>query len=192
PDPGACSDQPRPTPGRGESALRSCGAAVYAAPQLWSTDIPRPPCGPAASAVPCGPAASAVRRRASRVCGQAEALVAAGVLGGGGGAGRDPVAIAVGVVAQVGAAAHDPHIAGHRGGRPGGPGIGAPFPHVAGHLVQSQAVGWERADRGSAEKAILPGVAQREGTLPDVAPVLSVRGELIAPGVAGLVQPAPG
>src|SRR5699024_8189794 len=142
PDPDARSDQPRPTLGRGERALRSCGAALYVVPQLSSRDIARPPGapaaapvpsgpaaaavpggpaasavpgGPAASRVPCGPAASAVGRRAARVSGRAEALVAAGVLGGGGAAGRDRVASAVGAVAQVGAAAHDPHMAGERG-----------------------------------------------------------------------------
>src|SRR5699024_8246873 len=39
-----------------------------------------------------------------------------------------------------------------------------------------------------AEMAVLEGVAHRERALPDVAAVLPARGELVAPGVAGLVQ----
>src|SRR5699024_178647 len=120
---------------------------------------------------------SACRRQAgpSGVDREAEALVAARVLGGGGGAGGHPVAVAVRVVAQVGAAAHHAHVPRERVRPAGGPRVAAPLPVVPGHLVEAEAVGREGAHRRGAEVAVLEGVAHRERALPDVAAVLTAR-----------------
>ena len=59
--------------------------------------------------------------------------------------------------------------------------VGAPLPHVAGHVVQPEAVRREGVDRRRAGEAVGGGVAAGERALEDVHQVLPVRLELVAP-----------
>src|SRR5689334_8387847 len=113
------------------------------------------------------------------VGGDAEAGVAGGAVGGVRGPGGDPVAVAVGVVAEVGATAD-------RFAEDDAAGVAevalTPFPDVAAGVVEAVAVGREGVDRRGAEIAVGAGVAVREEALPDVHPVLAPRLQLVAPG----------
>jgi hypothetical protein len=78
------------------------------------------------------------------------------------------------------------------GGVVGGPPVGGPLPDIADHLVQTVAVRRVSADGGGTAVPVVQRVLGGEGALPDVAEVLAVGGELVAPGIAGLVEPAAG
>ena len=57
----------------------------------------------------------------------------------------------------------------------------APLPDVAGHVVQPEAIGWERVDRCRGDIAVGAGVGVREVPLEHVHPVLTARLEIVAP-----------
>src|SRR6185503_12363737 len=61
--------------------------------------------------------------------------------------------------------------------------IGAPFPDVAGHVVEAVAVGGEAGDGGDAGKAVFCIVVLGEIALPEVGHVFAAGGELITPDV---------
>ncbi len=123
--------------------------------------------------------------RIGRAGGTAEAHVARRAVRGAGCPRGHAVPGAVGVVAQVRAAADDPLRAlvrtpgvlsrrrgsGHMPGR--APPVGAPLPDVACDVVESEPVGWEGGDRRGAQVTVRPGVVVREVALPEVAPVLA-------------------
>ena len=113
---------------------------------------------------------------------------------------RDPVAVAVGAMTQVGAASGDLHVSAWRAlgvaplRRPAviarvKP-IRAPFPDVSGRVVQPVAVRRELADRAGAVVAVVPRVMGWKPTLPDVHPVLSPGLPLVAPRKALPDQPS--
>src|SRR5215211_5703166 len=103
---------------------------------------------------------------------------------------RHPVAAAVGVVAEVGAAAGRPARAADRALRvgalvarvevPAEP-VGAPLPHVPGDVVEPVVVGRERVDGAGAEEPVREHVVPWELALPHVHAVLAPRLELVAP-----------
>lgn len=97
------------------------------------------------------------------VAGAAEAEVARGTVGGVRAAGRDAVAVAIRVVAEVGAAAHafglsDGRSRGIFGGavevKGGAKPIAAPFPHIAGDVVNAKFVGRKSLDGRRADVAV--------------------------------------
>ena len=61
--------------------------------------------------------------------------------------------------------------------------VGAPLPHVAGHVVQTEAVRWERVDRRRAGVPVGRRVVARERALEDVHPVFAIGFEVVAPRV---------
>ena len=88
----------------------------------------------------------------------------------------DPVAEAVRLVAEEGAALDD-HLVGIVRG-------GGPLPHVADHVVEAKAVGLVRDGGRGALEAVVGGVGQRKVALPDVGAMLAVgEHQIIAPGV---------
>ena len=91
---------------------------------------------------------------------------------------------AVGLVAEIGAPAHLP-LTGAGGPEP----VGTPFPHVAGRVVQPVPVGREGVDGRGTDEAVLAGVMGGEAALEHVHPVFATRGQVVAPGVAGPVEP---
>jgi len=106
-------------------------------------------------------------------------------------------------VAEVGAAFHE---AGVAGGGAGGVGAGAvfgaveggaepivaPLPGVAGDAVEAVAVGRVGVDGRGAGVAVFGGVVLGKAALPDVAEVLAVGSEVVAPGIDGLIEAAAG
>jgi hypothetical protein len=70
--------------------------------------------------------------------------------------------------------------------------VGGPLPDVADHVDQAVAVGRVAADRCGPDVPVLGGVVHREITLPGVGHPAAGRGELVAPGELGPVQPAAG
>src|SRR6202171_5134988 len=68
--------------------------------------------------------------------------------------------------------------------------IGRPFPDIADHVVQAEAVGRERSDGRRALEAVGSEVLVREITLPGVRHVLATRRLLIAPGEFRAVKSA--
>ena len=70
--------------------------------------------------------------------------------------------------------------------------IHAPFPHVAGHVVQSIAVGGKLSDRGRHAEAVLGGVLIRKAALPKVGDAFFVRLEFLTPDVFFSVETTPG
>ena len=109
-------------------------------------------------------------------------------------AGIDPVAVAVTVMAQETTAAHDAAIRWLGGA--GGVGCGeeligvgskvvpAPFPDVAGHLVESVTVGSIRFGGSGAAVSVGERVLVGKVSLPDIHAVFAVGFEFIAPRVA--------
>src|SRR5699024_121543 len=106
----------------------------------------------------------------------------------------DPVAGAVGPVAQVGASSDHPCRAGgwadrvHPGGGTlldvpiGAPPVRAPFPHVARGVVQAVTVGWEGVGGGRPQVTVGAQVVGGKIALPDVAAVLATRFQFVPPG----------
>src|SRR4051812_41374635 len=101
----------------------------------------------------------------------AEANVSSAAVGCIGATRVNAVAPAVALVAEIAPAAHDSHLAGDRASRrrwrrltvvvcaeP----VGAPLPHVAGHLIQSEVIGRVAADWARPDPAISTGVATWE------------------------------
>src|SRR5206468_2540573 len=70
--------------------------------------------------------------------------------------------------------------------------VGGPFPDVAGHVVQSVAIGREGVHGAGSVVAVGAGVFGREGALPDVHSVLAARLALVAPGEDPAIEPAAG
>ena len=68
--------------------------------------------------------------------------------------------------------------------------VAGPLPHVAGHVVEAEAVGRERAHRRRAEVAVGRRVLPRELALPGVRHPAPAGRLLVAPGEALAVQPA--
>src|SRR5690606_22705190 len=104
--------------------------------------------------VGCAPPAARSARLRSPFDGEPEADVPGGAVGLGRASRVDAVAAAVGGVAEVRPAPHHPvgAVGGppgvvHRAGRvvAGVEPVGDPLPHVAGHLVEAEAVRWEAA-----------------------------------------------
>src|ERR1700754_4948830 len=122
--------------------------------------------------------------RGLRVASDAETHVPGGALGRVEAARRHPVAVAVGGVAEIGAAADRARLAVEA--------VGAPFPDVAAGFQHADAVRLVLVDRTGAEPAVVAGVPLREVALPDVHRVAAARFELIAPGEAGLLEAAAG
>src|SRR5215217_12763 len=113
--------------------------------------------------------------------------------------GSNPVAVAVGVVAQVRSSPHHLRLAGGRssgilartidvegGVKP----VRAPLPDVARDVVESEAVGRIGGHRGCAKVAVHQGVVRRERALPDVAAPLAIWCQFVAPRVTLLLKPA--
>ena len=112
-----------------------------------------------------------------------------------------PVAVAIGVVAQVRAAAGYPRAAGCRASwivsravhmKGGAKPVGCPLPHVACHIAESVAVGREGTRRSRPHVSVLARILVGELALPDVAEVLSGGGQIIAPRIRPLLKPSPG
>jgi hypothetical protein len=59
--------------------------------------------------------------------------------------------------------------------------VGAPFPDIAGHIVQSESIGGEGADRSGADEAVGRGVLVGEVPLPDVALPAPAAGAVVTP-----------
>src|SRR5690606_18957819 len=163
--------------------------------------------GPPRSSVAADPPGSDVGH-------QPEAGVSGAAIGRGLGASRDPVAVAVAGVAQVGAALHDPRrrsvatgaqlvrsavrasgaaattaaLAVFVSGAGDAPAIRAPLPGVARHVVKTEAVGEEGVDRARARETVLARVVAGEGPLPHVAAVLAIRCQLVAPREGVLLE----
>jgi hypothetical protein len=138
---------------------------------------------------------------ASSIHGAAEGDVGGGAVGGVGGAGGDAVAVAIGAVAKIRSAFHelgravgraDGIVAGGFQVPVGVPPVVAPFPGVAGDGVDAVVVGGEGVDGAGAGVAVFGGVVFGEVALPDVAEVLAVGGEVVAPGVELLFEAAAG
>ena len=122
-----------------------------------------------------------------------KAQIARGTVWGVCAAGGHAVSVAVGVVTQVGAAAHAFCLA---DGRPrrvlcgafevegGAEPVAAPFPDVARDVVDAVVVGGEGCDGCGADVAVCFAVLFGEGALPDVAHVFATGFEVVAPGVA--------
>src|SRR5580700_10285632 len=71
-------------------------------------------------------------------------------------------------------------------------GIKTPFPDVTDHVVEAKSIGSERIDGRQSRKAVGGGIAVRKLTLPDIAgQEVVIIGFLVAPGEAGIGQPAP-
>ena len=70
--------------------------------------------------------------------------------------------------------------------------VGGPLPDVARAVVEAVGVRLEGIDGAGGGVAVGAGVVVGEGALPDVAAVLSGRGELVAPGVDRLIEASPG
>src|SRR5262249_32541852 len=68
--------------------------------------------------------------------------------------------------------------------------VGGPFPDVAGHVEETEAVRWERADRRRACETVLERVAPREVAVPDVGHELTVRSCFGAPRERNAVESA--
>src|SRR5579862_145879 len=68
--------------------------------------------------------------------------------------------------------------------------VGAPFPDVAGHVEQAEAVGREGSHGGRARKTVLAGVLTRKGALPGVGQELAGRVLFISPAEPLPVQAA--
>ncbi len=99
---------------------------------------------------------------------------------------RHTIAVAVRLVAEVGATAD--HLAAFRALGRLEP-VGAPLPHVARIVAQAKAVGRERVDRRRPEVAVLERVVDGELPLPDVAAVLAAGGQLVPPtGIASALS----
>ena len=136
--------------------------------------------------------------------GAAEAGVAGGAVGGVGGARGDAVTVAVGVMAEEGAAANDAAIAVRGAGGVlagevgvalvvvGAPEVGDPFPDVSGGVVEAEVVGFKGAGGGGAIESVVGGVLFRELTLPDIAVVFAIWDEVVSPGVDVLFEVAAG
>ena len=140
-----------------------------------------------------------VKMDRSSVSGAAEAEVARGAVGGVRATGGDAVAVAVRVVAEVGAAAHAFGLSDGRargicgcavevkgGAKP----IATPFPHIAGDVVNAKFVGRKSRDGRSADVAVCFGIALGERALPDIAQVFAIGREVITPRVAGVLEAA--
>src|SRR5258708_3995247 len=70
--------------------------------------------------------------------------------------------------------------------------VRAPLPYVAGGVEEAVAVRLERVHWRRSVKAVLARVLHGEGALPDVAAMLPVGDEFVAPGVAPAFEPAAG
>src|SRR5271156_5846129 len=68
--------------------------------------------------------------------------------------------------------------------------IRTPFPHVAGDGVKTTAIRWKAVYRTRSCIAILCSIVCRKPTLPDVASMLAVGSELIAPRIQLLLEAA--
>src|SRR6516162_2161424 len=131
---------------------------------------------------------------------EAEADMGGAAVGRGTGTGGDPIAMAIGAVAEMRAALEQAQVLGSRclvaflgatGERTDMEWVGAPFPGVAGHVVEAEAVGRESIDRGSRGEAVGRSVVGAEATLPDIAgKKVLVVGLAIAPGIASVLQSA--
>lgn len=66
----------------------------------------------------------------------------------------------------------------------------APFPDIAGHVVEGVGIGGKRSDGGSVMETIGGRVFFGEQSLPDVGLPLTVREEFCAPGVGLLIEAA--
>src|SRR5215207_3902823 len=130
-----------------------------------------------------------------------EARVACRGIGGVRAPGRNPVAVAVGVVTQVRSSPHHLRLTEGRAGgilartmemEGGGKPVRTPLPNVARDVVESEAVGRKGGHRGRAQVAVLQGVVRRVGALPDVAAPLTIGCQFVAPRVALLFEPATG
>jgi len=142
-----------------------------------------------------------MRRPRLRRRGRHEPHVAGGAVRGVGAAGAHPIPVAVGAVAEIGAAPDDLGLPGWRAGRvlprPGAVEAGlkpvdAPLPHVAGHVVQVEPVRLVGVHRRGAEVAVVQRVVAGELALPDVAAMPAARSQLVTPGEPCLLQPAAG
>ncbi len=116
--------------------------------------------------------------RSGYITNAAKAHVAGGAIGCVGGPSSDAVAVAVGAMTQVRAAANDARGATVRSHgvrasakdmKAGMKPIGAPFPNVAGDTIEAVSVGLEGGDGRSRREAIVSGVVRGELALPDVA-----------------------
>ena len=65
--------------------------------------------------------------------------------------------------------------------------VGAPFPGVAHVREEAETIGRKRIDRTGSSKAVLGGVQVGEVSLPDVALVLALDSQCVAPGIKGLL-----
>src|SRR6476646_1321379 len=107
----------------------------------------------------------------------AESDISGGAIGRVRGSRSHAVAVAVGGVAKIGAAAHD---SGMTGGRPGWiqaggkrmvrgmEPIGTPFPRVAGDGKDAESIGWKGIDGRDTGEAIFGGIADWKFALPDI------------------------
>src|SRR4051812_7473760 len=107
----------------------------------------------------------------------------------------DPIAIAIGIVAEERAAAQRTVGGGFalQGIFSGGNAviarrkiILAPFPDISRDVMQTVAVRRKSVDRRGAGIAILGGIAIRKAALPDIAAMLACRRRFIAPWIVGL------
>lgn len=74
----------------------------------------------------------------------------------------------------------------------GGVPIGAPFPDVAGHVVEPVAVGWEGCDGGAQDEAVGCEIVIGEFALPVVAGDFGLVEEVVAPGEVCVGEPPAG
>src|SRR5437868_4793904 len=111
---------------------------------------------------------------------------------------RQPIPIAVRLVAEVRAAADHPHRPERRPTRileparrkiPAEP-VGAPLPGVAAHVVEAEAVRRERINGGGAVVAVIERVVRWERAVPDVASLLAAGRQVIPPRIALLFEAA--
>src|SRR4051794_35101185 len=70
--------------------------------------------------------------------------------------------------------------------------IFAPFPYVADHVVQAIAIGLIAMHWSRSEIAVCCSVDRRKLSLPNVAAMLIVRDQVVAPGIKRLLQTATG
>ena len=70
--------------------------------------------------------------------------------------------------------------------------VGLPFPDVAAHVVEAEAVGVEGFGGGCGGVAVVFGVGVGEVTLPDVAHIPAAGGKVVTPGVGLGVESAAG
>ena len=66
--------------------------------------------------------------------------------------------------------------------------VGAPLPGIADQIIESETVCSEAVDRRCTLEAVFAAVVTREFTLPDVAAMLTVDDECVAPGKVLLGQ----